>query len=257
MKNFLKILSFTLLFIGFTSPNEAQVLPCSDHPDIECTQESAKVCIVSQVVEASQSVADFVQYHNPFSEEKNDAAPVMGLVALVGIRRKSGPKPGGNKRLYICPIDLLEDEEFPTYDDAVAGEITDPIPLIATKKFTEIQAAYDTNKWGFASKGKSGNQSFEQSVAFDVYGIDKDSISLVAKLLNRPCVIIARGNNNINYFVGSIDVPLEFEIQGDSGGKGSDPQKITFAAKNDGFMFPVIPLGSAATFAVEPLPAVA
>ena len=260
MKNFLKILAFTLLFIGFTSPNEAQILPFFDNPAIECTQESAKVCIVSQVVEASRTVAEFVQYHNPFSEHKNDAAPVMGLVALVGIRRKSGPKPGGNKRLYLCPIDQLQDVEFPTYADAVAGEIITPIPLILTptpQKFTEIQAAYDTTKWGFSSKGKSGNQSFEQNVSFDIYGIDKDSISLVAKLLNRPCVIIARGNNNTNYFVGSIDTPLEFEIQSDSGAKGSDPQKITFAAKNDGLMFPVIPLGTAATFAVEPLPALA
>lgn len=185
---------------------------------------------------------------------------VFSCLAVTGLRRKCGPKPGGNKRLYIAPVEYFQDVEFPTYDMAVTGEIAGPIPLLATpsaKKFIEIQAAYDTTKWGFASKGKSGNQSFEQNIAFDFYGVDKDSVSLVARLLNTPCVIIARGNNNINYFVGSVDVPLEFEITADSGGKGSDPQKISFAAKNDGFMFPVIPLGTLATFAVDPLPAAA
>ncbi|MDF7817915.1 hypothetical protein P1X15_09925 [Runella sp. MFBS21] len=207
-------------------------------------------------VEARSLFAD-----TPFSEvPEAPPALVYSCLAITGLRRKCGPKPGGNKRLYIAPVEYFQDIEFPVYADAVAGEITGPIPLISTpsaKKFIEIQAAYDTTKWGFASKGKSGNQSFEQNITFDFYGIDKDSVALVARLLNTPCVIIARGNNNTNYFVGSLDVPLEFEINSDSGSKGSDPQKITFTAKNDGFMFPVIPLASTATFAIDPLPALA
>lgn len=257
MKSILKILVLFLFFWSSPPPIKAQ--PVATLTSLVSFIQDAEVIKATAI---ENEILDFIQNHNPFSQPTlpDRTAPVLSLVALTGIRRKGGPKPGGNKRLYICPIDHFQDIEFPTYDDALAGEITDPIPLISTPtplKFTEIQASYDTSKWGFASKGKSGNQSFEQNVSFDVYGIDKDTISLVAKLLNNPCVIIARGNNNINYFVGSIDVPLEFEIQGDSGAKGSDPQKITFSAKNDGFMFPVIPLGTAATFAVTPLPAVA
>lgn len=251
MKNLIKILAFSLLFLGVYLPIEAKK---EAPPKVEfVAQDTANMSVAYVKTE----IATFVHSYNPFSERKstNGINEIFALTALTGIRRKTGPKPGGNKRLYICPIDQLEDEEFPTYAMAVAGEITDPIPLLSGKKFTEIQAAYDTNKWGFASKGKTGNQSFEQNVGFEVYGIDKDSTSLVANLLNRPCVIIALGNNNTKYFVGSIDVPLEFEIQADSGGKGSDPQKIAFTAKNDGFMFPVIPLGTGATFAIEPLSA--
>lgn len=252
MKNLIRILAFSLLFLGVYLPIEAKK---EAPPKVEIVAQATS-CVTEVAYMEAEIVA---QSYSPFSEQKstNGINEVLGLVALTGIRRKTGPKPGGNKRLYICPIDQLEDEEFPTYAMAVAGEITDPIPLLAGKKFTEIQAAYDTNKWGFASKGKTGNQSFEQNIGFEVYGIDKDSISLVANLLNRPCVIIALGNNNLKYFVGSIDVPLEFEIQADSGAKGSDPQKIAFTAKNDGFMFPVIPLGTGATFAIEPLPAIA
>lgn len=227
-----------------------------------------EVALVREAVnltDIAREVVDFVKAHSPLTDTPFSEVPVAppaavySCLALTGLRRKCGPKPGGNKRLYIAPVENFQDIEFPTYDDAVAGEITDPIPLISTpsaKKFIEIQAAYDTSKWGFASKGKSGNQSFEQNIAFDFYGIDVDSTKLVARLLNTPCVIIARGNNNVNYFVGSLDVPLEFEISADSGAKGSDPQKISFTAKNDGFMFPVIPLNATATFAVDPLPAI-
>lgn len=244
MKTALKILIFLL---GFGIVHQVTAIP---------THTPQKVVLCDN---AALDVPGHVTV-NPCKDQLPapvSSPPVFALLALTGIRRKTGPKPGGNKRLYLCPIDYLEDEEFPTYDDAVAGEITDPIPLITGKKFIEIQAAYDTSKWGFASKGKSGNQSFEQNITFDVYGIDKDSIALASRLLNRPCVLIARGNNNINYFVGSIDVPLELEISGDSGAKGSDPQKITFTAKNDGFMFPAIPLSNTSTFAIDPLPAVA
>ncbi|WP_428657565.1 hypothetical protein [Runella sp.] len=228
--------------------------------------EIALVREAVNLTDIAREVVDFVKAHSPLTDTPFSEVPVAppaavySCLALTGLRRKCGPKPGGMKRLYIAPVEYFQDLEYPTYDDAVTGEITDPIPLIATptpKKFIEIQAAYDTTKWGFASKGKSGNQSFEQNITFDYYGIDKDSVSLVARLLNTPCVIIARGNNNINYFIGSLDVPLEFEINADSGAKGSDPQKITFMAKNDGFMFPVIPLNATATFAVEPLPAAA
>lgn len=256
MKSFTKIFAILLCIgtLGVTSatqpPKEATVLV-----------PSITDLTTAQITVTIEAATNYIVAHIPVKEYPESIPTViLGCTALVGIRRKCGPKPGGNKRLYIAPVENFQDIEFPTYDMAIAGEITGAIPLISTptqKKFIEIQAAYDTNKWGFASKGKAGNQSFEQNISFEVYGMDKDSISLVAKLLNNPCVIIARGNNNINYFVGSIDVPLEFEIQADSGAKGTDPQKIAFTAKNDGFMFPVIPMATAATFAVEPLPAAA
>lgn len=258
MKNILKIAAMLLLFVGVTFATHPLPVQKEVH-DVTIVTQTNDFSIVAIATNAVCEAIGYLENHNPFSKE--DTVPptaIFSCVALTGIRRKCGPKPGGNKRLYICPVENFQDVEFPTYEMAVAGEITDPIPLITTptaKKFIEIQAAYDTTKWGFASKGKSGNQAFEQNIMFDYYGVDKDSISLVAKLLNNPCVIIARGNNNTNYFVGSVDVPLEFEVQANSGGKGTDPQKITFSAKNDGFMFPVIPLNATATFAVEPLPA--
>ncbi|PMD97392.1 hypothetical protein BWI97_07115 [Siphonobacter sp. BAB-5405] len=184
---------------------------------------------------------------------------MMGAVALVGLRRKiGGAKPGGSKRLYIAPIDRFQDVEWPKYEDGVAGEIAGTIPLISTPaaaKFVEIQAAYDTTKFGFASKGKVGNQSFEHNITFKVSRIDKQSIALATSLLNVPCVIIARGNDNQLYVIGTTEVPLELEISGDSGAKGADPKEMTFTCKNDGYMTPVLPMNNSVVFAIEPLPA--
>lgn len=177
---------------------------------------------------------------------------------LIGLRRKCGPKPGGNKRLYIAVAEDFDDVEFPTYDMlATNGKIIGPtIPLTATKKFIEIQAAYDTTKWGFSSKGKVGSQAFEHNISFEVNGIDEDSIKLATRFLNRPLLIVAKGNNNKMYLVGSVDNPLELEMTGDSGAKGTDPQKITFTAKNDGFMTPPAPLDTTIVIPIEALPVV-
>jgi hypothetical protein len=181
-----------------------------------------------------------------------------GCLPLIGLRRKCGPKPGGNKRLYLSIVDDFDDVEFPTYDMlATSGKITGTtIPLLAEKKFIEIQAAYDTTKWGFSSKGKIGSQSFEQNATFEINGIDEDSLKLATRFLNRPILLIAKGNNNKMYLVGSIDNPLELEMTGDSGAKGTDPQKITFTAKNDGYMTPPAILDSTVVIPIEALPAV-
>ena len=175
---------------------------------------------------------------------------------LIGLRRKCGPKPGGNKRLYIAVVDDFEDVEFPTYDMlATSGKITGTsIPLLEDAEFIEIQAAYDSTKWGFSSKGKIGSQSFEQNITFEVNGLDEDSIKLATRFLNRPLLMIAKGNNNKMYLVGSIDNPLELELTGDSGAKGTDPQKITFTAKNDGYMTPPAPLDPLVVIPITPLP---
>jgi len=175
---------------------------------------------------------------------------------LIGLRRKCGPKPGGNKRLYIAPADIFQDVEFPTYTMlSTSGKITGTsIPLLEDMEFIEIQAAYDTTKWGFSSKGKVGSQSFEHNATFEVNGIDSDSVKLATLFLNRPILIIAKGNNNTMYLVGSIDNPLELEVSADSGAKGTDAQKITFSAKNDGYMTPIAPLDSTVIIPITPLP---
>lgn len=193
----------------------------------------------------------------------SDIAASAGVITasclpLIGIRRKCGPKPGGSKRLYLAVVDDFDDVEFPTYDMlATSGKITGTtIPLLAGKTFIEIQAAYDTTKWGFASKGKVGSQSFEQNINFEVNGIDEDSIKLATRLLNRPLLVLAKGNNNKMYLAGSIDNPLELEISADSGAKGSEAQKITFTAKNDGYMTPIAVLDTLVVIPIEPLPVV-
>lgn len=186
---------------------------------------------------------------------------VLGLTALVGLRRKTGgAKPGGNKRLYIAAVDWFQDQEFPTYADGVAGEITGDIPLLQLPtplKFIEVQAAYDNTKFNFASKGKVGSQSFEQNITFKINRMDKQAIALATSLLNVPVVIIARGMDNINYVIGNTEIPLELESNADSGAKGSDEKFITFTCKNDGYMHPVLPLADDVVFPVEALPAAA
>lgn len=188
----------------------------------------------------------------------SSGAITASCLPLLGLRRKCGPKPGGNKRLYIAGVEDFDDVEFPTYDMlATSGKITGPtIPLSTTKKFIEIQAAYDTTKWGFSSKGKVGSQSFEQNITFEVNGIDEDSLKLATRFLNRPLLIVAKGNNNKMYLVGSVDNPLELEMTGDSGAKGTDPQKITFTAKNDGYMTPPAILDTTVVIPIDALPVV-
>lgn len=205
------------------------------------------VLALAGIVTLNGHISDFVTSAGVIS---------ASCLPLIGIRRKCGPKPGGNKRLYLAVVDDFDDVEFPTYDMlATNGKIIGTtIPLLEEKKFIEIQAAYDTTKWGFASKGKVGNQAFEQNVTFDVNGIDEESIKLSTRLLNRPLIILAKGNNNKMYLVGSIDNPLELEISADSGAKGTDAQKITFTAKNDGYMTPIAPVDAAVVIPIEPLP---
>lgn len=185
---------------------------------------------------------------------------VLGLTALDGLRRKvGGAKPGGNKRLYIAPVDWFQDQEFPTFADGEVGEITGEIPLLllpTPTKFVEIQAAYDNTKFSFASKGKVGSQSFEQNITFKINRMDKQAIALVTSLLNVPVIIIARGMDNISYVVGNTEIPLELEISADSGAKGSDEKFINFTCKNDGYMHPVLPLADDVVFPVAPLPTV-
>jgi len=199
---------------------------------------------------------------NTIDEYFVDFASAAGVISasclpLVGLKRKCGPKPGGNKRLYIATVDQFEDVDFPTYAMiSTSGKITGTsIPLLEDMEFIEIQAAYDTTKWGFSSKGKIGSQSFEHNATFEVNGIDSDSIKLATLFLNRPILIIAKGNNNTMYLAGSIDNPLELELSGDSGAKGTDAQKITFTAKNDGYMTPIAPLDALVVIPITALPA--
>ena len=199
---------------------------------------------------------------NTIDEYFVDFASTAGVISasclpLLGLRRKCGPKPGGNKRLYIATVDQFEDVDFPTYAMiSTSGKITGTtIPLLEDMEFIEIQAAYDTTKWGFSSKGKIGSQSFEHNATFEINGIDSDSIKLATLFLNRPILIIAKGNNNTMYLAGSIDNPLELELSADSGAKGTDAQKITFTAKNDGYMTPIAPLDALVVIPITPLPA--
>jgi hypothetical protein len=147
--------------------------------------------------------------------------------------------------------------DFPTYAMlSSSGKITGTtIPLLEDMEFIEIQAAYDSTKWGFSSKGKVGSKSFEHNITFEVNGIDSDSVRLATLFLNRPILVVAKGNYNMMYLAGSIDNPLELELTADSGAKGTDPQKITFTARNDGYMTPIAPLDALVVIPITPLPA--
>ncbi|MDQ1085637.1 hypothetical protein [Siphonobacter sp. SORGH_AS_1065] len=172
-------------------------------------------------------------------------------VPLVGLKRKAqNPQLGGNKRIYIVLTEYLE-KEFLKYADILeSGEWNAPIPLLAGKKFVELEAWYDSTKWDSVMKPGAG---FTQSLEFDVLGYDKDIAKLMALLYETPVNVIIQGNDDTLVYLGQKYVPMMFEMTGSSPVKGNAQKKVTFKASNEGFTVPAVPLGPLATFAVEAL----
>lgn len=170
---------------------------------------------------------------------------------LVGLKRQSqNPQLGGSKRIYIVLTEHLE-KEFLKYKDLIkTGEWNAPIPLLAGKKFIEIEAWYDSTKWDAGMKPGAG---FTQSLEFDVLGYNKFIVKVMLLLYETPVNVIIQGNDDTLNYYGNKYVPLMFEVAGSSPVKGNAQKKVTFKAANEGFTMPAIPLGPLATFEVEAL----
>lgn len=180
-----------------------------------------------------------------------DAKGVAMCTALVGLKRKcQKPQMGGSKRLYLVLTEDLS-EEFLNYDLAKsAGEFDGAIPLKATKKFVEIEAWYDTTKFGSEMKTGSG---FTQDMEFKVLGYDKDIVKLMALLYETPVNAIAQGNDDSLYYLGTKYVPLMFDAKAVIPEKGTSRKEVTFVAKQDGLLVPAFPLSADTTFEVTAL----
>lgn len=172
---------------------------------------------------------------------------------LVGLKRKCNKVTmGGIKRLYIV---LTEDlaSEFITFELALStGEFAGAIPLVAGKKFVEIEAWYDSSKIDGEMKTGSG---FTQGMEFKVLGYDKDIVKLKALLYETPVNVIAQGNDGQLYYLGQKYIPLMFDAKLVVPEKGTARKEVTFSAKQDGFTAPVFPLAATVTFEVTPLAA--
>ncbi|WP_254561784.1 hypothetical protein [Dyadobacter diqingensis] len=181
----------------------------------------------------------------------NDESGVASCNALIGLKRQCQTLTiGGAKRLYIV---LAEDlaSEFLTYDLAkTAGEYTGAIPLVATKKFIEVEAWYDTTKFDTEMKLGAG---FTQSIEFKILGYGKDIVRFASLLCDTPVNLIVQGNDDKLYYIGQKYIPMMLEMKGTMPEKGTGRKEATFTAKQDGMQVPVFPLASATTFAVEPL----
>ena len=180
-----------------------------------------------------------------------DMTGVAMCTALVGLKRKcQKPQMGGSKRLYLVLTEDLS-EEFLSYDLAkTAGEFDGAIPLVATKKFVEIEAWYDTTKFGSEMKTGSG---FTQDMEFKVLGYDKDIVKLMALLYETPVNAIAQGNDDSLYYLGTKYVPLMFDAKAVIPEKGTSRKEVTFVAKQDGLLVPAFPLSADTTFEVTAL----
>lgn len=175
----------------------------------------------------------------------------LACTALVGLKRKcQSPTMGGAKRLYIV---LTEDlvSEFLTYDMAkTTGEFAGPIPLVATKKFIEIEAWYDSTKFDTEMKIGAG---FTQSIEFKVIGYDKDIVKVMSLLYEAPVNVVVQGNDDKLYWLGQKYIPMMFESKGVLPEKGTARKEVTFTAKQDGMQVPVFPLDAALTIEAAPL----
>lgn len=181
-----------------------------------------------------------------------DEQGVAMCTALVGLKRNCQTlQTGGSKRLYLV---LTEDLESDVATFALAkstGEMaTGAIPLVATKKFVEIEAWYDTTKIDMAMKSGSG---FEQGLEFAVMGYNKDIVKLMALLYDAPVNAIVQGNDDSLVYLGSKYIPLLFEVKGVIPAKGNTQKIVTFTAKQDGLSTPPFPLNAAVTFEVAAL----
>jgi len=181
----------------------------------------------------------------------HDLQDAMLCSPLIGIKRGCQKQTiGGSKRLYIVLTEDLE-TEFLTYELAkTVGEFSGAIPLLAGKKFIEIEAWYDTTKFDTEMKIGAG---FSQGVEFKILGYNKDIVRFTSLLCDTPVNLIVQGNDDQLYYIGQKYIPIMLEMKGVMPEKGTARKDATFTGKQDGMQVPVFPLSSTATFAVEPL----
>ena len=180
-----------------------------------------------------------------------DGLGFTNCVALAGLKRECQTLTiGGAKRLYIVLCEDIE-TEFLSYNLAKsAGKFTGAIPLLAGKKFIEVEAWYDTAKFDTEMKIGAG---FTQGLEFKILGYGANVVKFSALLYETPVNVIVQGNDDQLYYLGMKYQPLMFEMKGILPEKGTARKEATFTAKQDGMMVPAFPLDSAVTFAVEPL----
>lgn len=180
-----------------------------------------------------------------------DISGVASCTALVGVKRQCQTLTiGGAKRLYIVLAEDLQ-TEFLTYEMAkTVGKFSGAIPLVAGKKFIEVEAWYDTTKFDTEMKIGAG---FTQSLEFKLLGYNTTNVKFATSLYETPVCMIVQGNDDNLYFIGQKYIPMMIEMKGNLPEKGTARKETTFTAKQDGMMVPVFPLDSAVTFDVEPL----
>ncbi|MCE7061263.1 hypothetical protein [Dyadobacter sp. CY343] len=180
-----------------------------------------------------------------------DANGVASCTGLIGIKRQCQTLTiGGAKRLYIgLAEDLLT--EFLTYELAkTLGKFSGAIPMVAGKKFIEVEAWYDSTKFDTEMKIGAG---FTQSMEFKLLGYNDIIVKFAALMYETPVVVIVQGNDDKLYMLGQKYIPLMFEMKGVLPEKGTARKEATFSAKQDGMMVPVFPLDATVTFETEPL----
>lgn len=196
---------------------------------------------------AAGAVATGVQHFTGFSLV--DVKEAMLVIALNGIKRKPQTLTiGGAKRLYIISVADLE-TEFLNYELAkTAGKFTGAIPVKAGKKFTEIEAWYDSTKFDTEMKIGAG---FTQNLEYKILGYDEDVVKHSALLYENPVNFIVQGNDDKLYYVGQKYIPMMVEMKGVLPEKGTARKEATYTSKQDGMQIPVFPLAATVTFPVE------
>lgn len=241
MKN--KILIIGMVLFSLLAGLGSALLSLSNSPDLGVAM--FKFTLVSM---SASYIAQYVTGVNLYTSEN-----LTFCQTLVGVKRKcNNVTMGGVKRLYLV---LCEDilNEFLSFNLALtAGEYSGAIPLVAGKKFIEIEAWYDSSKIDGEMKSGSG---FTQGMEFKVLGYDKDIVKLKASLYETPVNVIAQGNDDRLYYLGQKYVPLMFDAVLVIPEKGTSRKEVTFKAKQDGFQVPVMPLAATVTFEVTALAA--
>lgn len=239
MKNKLSIIGMVLfsLLAGLGSA----LLSLSNSPDLG-------MAIVKFTL-VSMSASYIAQYITGVSLYSNES--LLYCNALIGVKRKcNNLTMGGIKRLYIV---LCEDltADFLGFNLALTdGEFAGAIPLVVGKKFVEVEAWYDTTKIDGEMKSGSG---FTQGIEFKILGYDKDIVKFQTLLYDTPINLIAQGNDDRLYYIGTKYSPIILDAMLVVPEKGTARKEVTFKGKQDGLQNPPMPLASTVTFDVTVL----
>ncbi|MGM9508591.1 hypothetical protein ACS5NO_12720 [Larkinella sp. GY13] len=169
----------------------------------------------------------------------------LGALAALKKPKQGVANPGGGRRLFLAPIDMIT-TDWPTLETIVDGELaTAPTmsaavvgpPAVAAGTFVEVQVSDNSLKIDHNMKGASGYQSWEHAIEVKIAGYSKEQCAAIEKLLNQEVVAVATLNDGQRQVVGASFSGLQFEITHTSGAKGSDRREWTLKAKQDGYMF--------------------